>query len=474
MQNNKLIQVLRALKKEEVRAFGKYIEALYGNYEVALGLFDYLKANHPALQGPKLDKDTVARKLLPPSAENPAKRILNESSRLYKWLEEFLLLEKLREKDNPAREILMAEIFSERQLSHLFYLKVAGFVSACEQKAPADIRDIADALYMQHLWYYYSDPDEGLHTRGQATLRGLMETADSLFLAAKLQYGAELLNRGNLLKEDNLPRLWREAKKEIEQAPHGHGLLQQAFYLAAQLLEEKGLPQYQQLKAFFSDNHHLFSLEVQQILQGYLINHAARRIKQSEYNWIEEALSLYEFGMSTQILFENGLISSIRFINIVNLACHQGKLDWAEAFVEKWSPYLRPGLRPNTQAVAEALILFERGRFGAVRQKVSQCHNQDPLLEARLRALMVMAMVEEKEEEGFILDYCRNYRDYLRRNKVMGENTAEGFSNFVSALMKYIRNSVGPEKLAEEVHAYPYIFCKTWLLHKIGKGEVAR
>ena len=40
MQNNKLIQVLRALKKEEVRAFGKYIQALYGNYEVALGLFD--------------------------------------------------------------------------------------------------------------------------------------------------------------------------------------------------------------------------------------------------------------------------------------------------------------------------------------------------------------------------------------------------------------------------------------------------
>ncbi|MCB9276607.1 MAG: hypothetical protein H6564_21425 [Lewinellaceae bacterium] len=473
MQQNKLIKLLAALDKEEVRAFDKYIRALYGKYDLAMALFRYLKAKHPALDGPALRKETVLRKVLPGVADNNEKRLLNESSRLYKWLEEFLMLEKLRERDNPTRERLMVEVFKERQLSHLFYLKVQAAVNAFEQKPTADIWAIADALYMQHLWYYYTDPNEGLHTQGRNILQGLMETADSLFMAAKLQYGAELVNRGNLLQETDTPRLWQEVMHEIGQRPENHSLLLQAFFLAVQLLEKKGLPQYQALDAFFSEHHHAFSPEARQILHGYLINHAARRIKENDYAWADALFKLYEFEMSNQISFEQGLVSSIRFLNIVNLACHLKKLDWAEAFVEKWHGHLRPSPDDETYKVATALILFERKAFGSVRKLLSSLRSLDPFLESRMRTLLIMAMVEEGEDADAVLQHCSNFKEYLGRNKVMGRDTAGGFKNFVLALMAYMRDSVEPEKLAEEVRAQQPIYCKTWLLQKIGAGEVA-
>lgn len=469
MRNNKLVQVLAAMDSREVRAFGKYLKALYGRYDAAMALFDHLRANHPALDGPKLDKGAIARKVLPDGGENPEKRVLNEASRLYKWLEEFLILEKLREKDNPAREKMMAEILRERRLSHLFYLKVEAFLERYGNSSPADSWAIIDALYMQHLLYYYSDPKDHQDQAGRRTIMEAMEKAESFFWASVLQYGSEMINRQNILRERHAPRFLEAALKEAGRNQEKYGALHQAFFLAAGLLKKKGEAEYQALKRFFTARHEDFRPEVQQVLQGYLINYAAGRIREGKAGFMEEVFGLYDFGMASGIFFEKGLISSVRFINIIHLACALKKPGWAEAFVEKWHTSLQADVQEETTAVARALVFFERGRFGQVLQLLSGLKHKDPLLEIRVRSLIIMAMEEEGYGQSLILDQIRNFEAYLRRNKVLGKKVAAGVYNFLQALKKYIRGNVDAGALAAEIRSSPEIFFRAWLLRKLGQ-----
>lgn len=481
MKNNKLTVLLATLSGEEIKAFGKHIKALYGNYDVAICLFEYFRKWHPNLADEKkLNKEKVIQKVLGSGTEFAEKRILNESSRLYKWLEEFLLLEKLRQKNNARRDIMMAEILKERQLSHPFYLHLDRIIQAYEQEQPKDLWSIFDRLYLQHLRYYYSDPQESLHTKDQAVIQSLMKQTDAFYLATKLQYGAELFSRMNVVQESYEPILfWDDIRQMVHRPtenapqpeqlsaavfPHCSTPLHQALLLTATLMEKKDLASFKALEHFFKINYPLFSPETQYILHGSLINFASGQLKGNDYQWADLLFDLYEFEMNAKILFENGLVSSMRFLNIVNLACHLGKLVWAERFTNKWKLSLRPNLSENTLQIAHSLILFHHGKYQEVLDILRNKKSIEPFLELRIRSLYIMASVEVGEE---VTESCRNLRDYLTRNKTLSQSTIDGFGNFQRLLRKSLRPDTDKEALGEEINACKSIFNKSWLLKKL-------
>ncbi|HMQ48856.1 MAG TPA: hypothetical protein PKA00_03290 [Saprospiraceae bacterium] len=490
MKNNKFPVLLAKLSPEEVKAFSKYAKALYGNYDVALKLFEYFRGLHPNLEDDKkMSKEKVIQKVLGTDAENAEKRILNESSRLYKWLEEFLLLEKLRQKDSPRRDIMIAEILKERQLSHLFSLYHDRVNQAYEKEPPKDIWSIADRLYLQHLWYYYSDPQEGLHTKDQAVIRRMMEQTDAFYMAAKLQYGAELHSRMNMMQESYDPILFWDAIKDLvgfsqETASNSSGEeppftsppstpLHQALWLTATLMENKDKNAFHDLEAFFKKNYPLFSLETQYILHGSLINFISDRLKQNDYGWMDILFQLYDLGLDTQVLFEEGLISSMRFLNIVNLACYLEKIETARHFIDKWSPYLRPNLKETTVKVADALILFAQKKYSSVLELLQELKEgqkdhkdkySDAFLEVRIRSLVIMAMTEEGED---VWDQCRNLKDFLKRNKTLSPKTIAGFNNFQKLLKRILMPDKDKDGLLADIESSKPIFNKSWLLKKL-------
>lgn len=473
MQANKLIQLLNTLKPKELRDFEKYLMGGYRKYEIALALFHYIRKYHIGKAEARLDVGKVVGEIQLEGDDKTQKQILNEASRLYKWLEDYLILKKLQEKGNLTREKLLAEIFRERQLSHLFQLKVGQVLRGYIDKGPADIWSIIDSLSVQHFQYHYSDPFEGLHTKDRKTLQRIMAKLDDFIIAAKLQYGNELINRANILQEENEIQMWDEIKQLAAIQGDQSTILIKTLRLATDLLERQDLVSYEKLKAFFMENYASLSFETMQTLNGYLINFAARLIKESHYDWVEEVFELYDFSMEERLFFEEGLISSIRFINIINVACNLQKLEWAEAFIEKWRTFLRKEIQKITVAVATALVRFEQTEFGEVLEILRERRNQDPFLEVRIRALIIMSMIEEEQNFQVILDHCRNFKTYLHRSKVLGDQTVTGFTNFLQIIQQIVVSERACEELISQVNDYQVIFCKTWLLKKIGAGKTS-
>jgi len=468
MQKIKLLQLLSGLTKKEVSAFGRHINKMYGGYETALSLFQYLKSRHSNLDGIDFNSTSILTKILGIKhlEENVdyKKRILNEASRIYLWLEDYLLLQKLNEAENPERDLLLASIFREKKVSQLFKLRVQNALNIYDKKPAPDIWHIFNALKIQHLWYHYADPAEGLHTSDKASARGLMDKLDSFCLAARLMYGTELHNRNNILREGNEVPDWEQTLEAAQSDHCSKQRIHEGFRLAALLVGQPEDSHYQQLESFLAKHYVDFAPEVLQILHGYLINFAALRIKQSQAGWMDKLLKLYEFAGVMPKLFEHGLISSIRFLNIVNLACTQQKVDWAASFVKEWYIHLRPHLQTETKAIAEALIAFERKQFDETLKILRTQKSTDPFLEARIRSLQLMAMVETDAGLTTTLDDCRNFKAFLRRNKILGKTTVSGFTNFTKSLEVYLQRSVPSDKQKEIVENYELIFNKKWLL----------
>lgn len=472
MYSNKLVRLLGGITKQELRTFEKHLKCYHGNFKIAIALFDYLKVLHPKMDDPKIQKTRVLEKISLLDSQNPGKQILNEASRLYKWLEDFLLYERIKERGNPIRERMLAEIFKEKQLYHLFHLKVNRALSIYEEEVPRNNWEILEALYLQHLLYYSQLP-EGLIIRDQEFLRSIIGKLDLFYTSAKLQYGCEMINRTNLLRESSSIWLWQAIKEDQDDTFGAKGVLLKGFRLAANVLERQQLEDYQALKSFYIDHHHLFSPEVQQILNGYLVNYAAKRIKQSDLDWVDEVFKWYDFGMASRLFFEHGLISSTRFINMVNVGCAQGKLQWAEGFIEEWHHYLPSEHGEVTRLVAQALVKFERGQFGDVLRILTNCKNKNPFLELRIRTLQLMSFVEEGEDVNFILDYCKNFQAYLRRNEIVSKDTIKGFLNFSIVLSKMLRKTGQEKQILAEVNSLKPIFCKRWLTGQLMGGETA-
>ncbi|HAD34789.1 MAG TPA: hypothetical protein DCF44_09905, partial [Chitinophagaceae bacterium] len=98
--NLKFLSLMATLTEEEVSGFWKYLQLHYPNEGNALKVFRYYKRFFPHRQNPvKMALPFAYRKIYtsettPGIAEQ--KKIWNAFSKLYLWLKEYLVLEKMR------------------------------------------------------------------------------------------------------------------------------------------------------------------------------------------------------------------------------------------------------------------------------------------------------------------------------------------------------------------------------------------
>lgn len=123
----KFFSLMACLKEDEVVGFGKYLRMIDPNEGNALLVFNYYKRFYPGKENPdKMAMPYAFRKIydaeMGPGLKD-SKKLWNAFSKLYLWLKEFLILEKLR-KDRYISDVLWLKILSEKDLSAEYSKKV--------------------------------------------------------------------------------------------------------------------------------------------------------------------------------------------------------------------------------------------------------------------------------------------------------------------------------------------------------------
>ena len=146
MHQSRLLTLIGALNKEEIRWLRKFVRSpFYNSNEHIITLFEYIRKYYPNLEHTKLSKEIVYRHLFPRTALDLTRlRLLMH--RLAVLTEDFMIAMRIRKDTWTRKELLLSEFWQARPLSLLQKRKRRNDV--CFSTATAnDQRDLSEAPF---------------------------------------------------------------------------------------------------------------------------------------------------------------------------------------------------------------------------------------------------------------------------------------------------------------------------------------
>ncbi|MFN7116405.1 MAG: hypothetical protein ACK4TA_06360 [Saprospiraceae bacterium] len=465
MKNTKLIQVLKTLDKQELKAFDKYLTKLYNEHELVVSLFQYLKRFHPFPEESesKIDLEYITYKVF---KLEKTKRISNEASKLLNWLEEFLLLEKIK-RDAGQYEVqrLLIDVYKERKLTQFYFREIDKLKSVIQEERK-DIWRSLHLMELNHAHYYH--PFTEMLNPDETALNEAMLNAEAFYKMMTLKYQCELQNRLTVLQVPEISNLLdyniiEKPKTSDEQYEIIHSLYVSAY----QMFVTKSEEYYNQLKEALYQSAPLLDKEDQLVLLVALINYNAKLIRQGNRKALVDTFGFFKYGADNQILETGGYITEGRFQSAVNIACELDEFSWADNFVERYR-HLLTDKSESAIALAKARILFSKKDFQEALFLLRNLHLEDKAFNYNTKLIELQCYYELKNTFSDTLESSiKAFEQQLRRNRILEKNIIDSAQNFLKILKSVVYHNDSKEKLLERLHTQPLIVGKYWLEEKI-------
>ncbi|MEM1320801.1 MAG: hypothetical protein AAGG75_11130 [Bacteroidota bacterium] len=468
MRKSKFISLLRSLSEKERKEFRRFMEGLYSRQKVAIEILRYIEQYQPKFESDKLEKDQVLEKVfgIKEAKSKDEKNLSNTLSDLYKYLEEYLLWQSMKERSFDRTQAML-KIFQEKRLNKFYFQQIDNQLRTLNKAStPQGLWLNLQRMLLMHQKYYYSIEDKVSLNANSMQL--CMDYLDNFFVEAKLRYSAELFSRATIVKEDYKINFLHEVMDWHASNTSQSDVYRQALLNTFNLTQEENHQLYFQQKELLINNYGLFEKKEYPVLFYSLINYAALVIKRGERQFLEEIFSLYKFGLQKELFIENGFITYVAFHNITNLGCKLKEFEWVEQFIKKWSVYLPKDIKEHACKISWALLYFEQKEF----EKVIDCIKDLQFLtiayfSIRSRWLTLCSFYELGYSESLVKDYCKSFEVFLRRNKTLQGKVAKSYFNLIRFIRMFLRKNISKATLEEELAKTEVLACKLWVEEKI-------
>lgn len=465
MENSKLIQTLKTFDKKELKALDKFLSSLYAEHELAIALFQYLKSFYPNFKSDKLDLAYITSQVFNLS-ENKTKRISNEASKLLGWLDEFLILERVKENpDHYEVQKILIDIYKERQL-HQFYFRKIESARENIKKNTKELWQIFQLMQLNHAYYYHPftakfDPDE-------QSLDEANHQSAIFSLLMSLKYHCELQSRKLILHFDKKEEDAWIIPEMPTQANEWHQTLYQLYATAYKLIDTKETQYYDALKKKVIESAGLLDTEDHFILMHYLINYTAQLIRKGERSAVRDTFNLYKYGIEKELFSVGGYITEQSFQNLVNLACELKEFDWIEDFVEKNKAFVVVEWNELSIQLANARILFSKKDFSETLRLLRNITTNKKTFNFHTKIIEIQCYYELRDEFYELLEAAiKAFDAQLNRDKTLHSNINQSARNFLIILKLIINGKCNQDVIMDKLAAQTLIVGKYWLEDKI-------
>jgi len=244
-------------------------------------------------------------------------------------------------------------------------------------------------------------------------------------------------------------------------------IFHQLYYLAWQLIEFQRETDYRQLKKMFFNHTAILAQEDQLILLTYLLNFAFSKVRENNNSFLQEAYTLYQFGIEKDLLIIDKLFVDDHFINLVSICSALKKFDWIErVLAEKLAPIIKE-LAPSAYHLAMARLSFAKGDYMPCREYLMGIDHTVYGHSLRARIFQIACAFELKEPSPIIESHCKSYENYLRRHVSIHKQNAQGGLNFISMVRQLIKIQPDKKQLERVLNNYKIIVFQSWLAEKI-------
>lgn len=468
MPNTRAVELLQTFAKNEWLSFRQYLIGKKGEQNQLLAIFDHLHSFNNDLDSPELQLIPSYEKLRLP--KQTLKDFQNQTYRLRDLLEEFLVVQKLLNKGATfQKEKLLLEVLKERGLESAFFKQIKKTRKKIRSQ-PKNRWNHLQQLELHDLEYFHVSTPK--ISKSNNVIESAMKELDLFWKALKIRYGAELLSRNQILDEENdvseVERLIEQMTLANEITPEYHSL----FSNVCKLILNGKEASYFSLKSQFEKDHEKISVSERRAVHGYLVNHCIQQIQKNNLQYVEEITALYDMGFKHKILLDENSLSSTRFCNLIDLLAKNKEFERAQQFINDHSGSLQSDVQEESTAIANSIIFFEKGEYGQVMKTLSLLKSfSHPANNLRSRWLQLCSLFEEKE--FLSLDsYIKGTKEFLRRNKHLGEKHKKGTLNLIKIIEclkvpKFDNKRKTKEVLSSNLEQMDFIYFKAWILKKI-------
>jgi hypothetical protein len=361
MQNSKLLEVLRTFSGHEWKSFKAFVDSPYFNRNPDVAALCRWLADQCG-SGGEVHRESGFHALFPDQPFDDA-RWNHLMSFLLKLAEQFLGLEQYV-KESFAPRFFILQALAERGLEkHYRYI----FDQTRKKQAVAPYQDAAYFLQRYQLENYEAN------LLSRSAIRRFNESAqistdnlDQFYLAEKLRYTCFMLTSQVLLATPYNFQLVEEVSRFVAGITDAAPVVQAYYRIYKLLSEDIATDHFDALRRLLAEQEQMFDRQVLAELYQYAINYCNLQIMKNREPYVAEALDLYQTGIQSGILLENGNLSPWHFKNIIKLGLRLKRYAWTEQFILDHNRLLEPEFREDAvyYNLAELLLLHRTLRRG--------------------------------------------------------------------------------------------------------------
>lgn len=475
MLGEKLVSLLQTFSRYELNRFRKFLLSPYLNDQEDLTrLFDILdnilRKDANALAD--TDKQSVWKLLYPKKKYDDA-HLRRLASDLTQSALRFLV-EEARKQDPLGEALELQKVLEKPELQkHL---------SGVERQ----IRKYLETDERQSTWYYLNQFRFQWNVYNRSTkVVGTSEFMDKLLLAdqsleffyavRKLKFYVTWLTFSRFRSTEKQivlpPDFQSYIKKDIfERVPLVH-IYQDAILCLTEPGDETHFSNFMQ-----NLEKHARNLTKEDLRECYYIaqNYCAFKVNQGKTEYYQIFFGLFQSIINLGILLENNQLSEGVFKNMVTISLWVREYDWAQNFIEEYSPFLPSDIRDNARTFNLANLYWHQKKHDKVIDLLRNVEYSDIVYSLGAKLILVRTYFELKEYVALdsLID---SFRIFIRRNKVVSKNQKREYNNFLNFVKKLVSLDVYDakmiEKLKERVMEASSVTPKKWLLEKIAELE---
>ena len=472
MINTRIYKVLTSLDKPMLNRFSKFIHSPYHNVnEKISGLVDLLiEAIKSEKELP--DKKDIWKRLKIKGGYEDVKfrKLCNDSLEKF---EIFLVNEKFNENELLKSNLLLESIRIEN-LDILLEKNVSRLNRSINRQI-----DQSSEFYLQR--YFFEKTLQSLKDKlnnkkitkllpGDKKHESLSIYLDIFYVVEKLRFAADAITRSKLYKTEsdiNLDQTIAIIKKHnLESFPS----VKIYLYMYKIHTEENDYQSYDILKDYTFENVEQFPKEERREILDALFSFCIKQINQGNEKFLTELLELYDWGIDSEIILINNILSHTSFNNYIVSGLRAGKFDRVESFIINQSHYLEPSRRDNAVNFNLARVSIYKKEYEKVIEYLNQVNYDDIWYNLNSKIYLLLAYYE-LGEDMVLESLIDSFQTFLRRQKSLQDLKIQMFSNFVKYLKKIYRsknsNKLSIENLKVQLIAEDKIINKSWLLEKI-------
>ena len=467
MQNSKLLRILKTFSAWELRSFDDYVHSPFFNKnEKVCEFWVYIQQYAPDFADRDLSMEAAFRQMFGniPYDAQAFRYLLTDLTRLC----EGFLAYKTWQEDESAKQRHLIQVYQERRLEKYYLAKSRKLHKKLLTEAPRSTHDyIQRFIFLEE--QYLSELNRG-RSASKYNLQEVMESLDQFYLAKKLRYSSELINRTNVYNESHQIFLISEILTSIQQFPELRTeLIELYLKTLLTLIEKEEESHYFSLKEGLEKQlDHLEQAELGH-LYAFALNYCIKKLNSGKQAYAREIFDLFKVLVENRIIFIHGQLPTAHYKNIVAIGTRLQEFSWTEQFIDEYRNFLPESEAFNAYTYNQAYLLFAKKAYSEVMRLLSRVEFSDVFYQLDGKTILIKTYYELEEWDA-LMYLLGSFRIYIRRNKKVSETYRKLYLNLIYLVRMMVRYQLGEkvslEQIQQQIEARPDVAAGSWIKAK--------